>query len=121
MAESLDPRLDKIRKLIALATNNPNEEEARSAALKAIQLMVEHDVDITLPAVAAPSPSPPPFAYGAPSRDDLMREVLRHMGEQQQWAANQQYDAMRNSFNYTPPSAPQPTPEPPSFWGKIFR
>lgn len=31
--------LDKIRKLMALALNNPNAEEARSAALKAVQLI----------------------------------------------------------------------------------
>lgn len=36
-----DP-LDLAKKLMALALNNPNEQEARSAALKAVQVIHEH-------------------------------------------------------------------------------
>lgn len=36
--------MDKIRKLLALASNNPNSEEAMQAALKAQRLMYEHGI-----------------------------------------------------------------------------
>lgn len=61
--------LDRIEKLVALALNNPNEEEARSAALKALQMMREHKATITMP---RPQPAylpfpdqqqPPPFPF----------------------------------------------------------
>lgn len=38
--------LDKIQKLIALAMDNPSAEESRSAALKAVALIVEHNVTL---------------------------------------------------------------------------
>ncbi len=37
--------LRRIRKLLALASNNPSKEEAASAALKAQKLMAEHGID----------------------------------------------------------------------------
>lgn len=42
MAESLD----RVKKLIALALNNPDEEEARSAAMKAVSLIVADNMTI---------------------------------------------------------------------------
>lgn len=39
--------LDKIKKLLALAGNNPSEEEAMAAALKAQELMAEYNVTVT--------------------------------------------------------------------------
>lgn len=38
--------LDTIRKLLRLATNNPSEEEAKAAALKAARLIVDNEVPI---------------------------------------------------------------------------
>ena len=38
--------LEKIKALLALAGNNPSEEEARSALLKARELAAKHDIDI---------------------------------------------------------------------------
>lgn len=38
--------IDLIQKLLALATNNPNEEEAKLAALKAAQLIVESAIPL---------------------------------------------------------------------------
>lgn len=38
--------LEKIKKLFELANNNPSEEEARSAALKAQELMAQYDVEL---------------------------------------------------------------------------
>ena len=38
--------IDTIRKLLRLATNNPNETEARAAALKAAQLIIDNDVPL---------------------------------------------------------------------------
>lgn len=40
-----DGIVDKIKKLFALADNNPNQHEAIAAALKAQRLMAEHDVE----------------------------------------------------------------------------
>lgn len=45
--------LDRIRKLIRLALNNPSAEEARSAALKALQLIDAHAVALSLPGAAS--------------------------------------------------------------------
>lgn len=44
----MDPRLDKIRKLMALALDNPSEEESRSAALKAVRLMRDYDCVVSI-------------------------------------------------------------------------
>jgi hypothetical protein len=41
-----DKLIAKIKKLLALATNNSNEQEAASALLKAQQLMAENDISI---------------------------------------------------------------------------
>lgn len=38
--------LDKVQKLIALALNNPNDEEASSAAMKAVSLIVAANLSI---------------------------------------------------------------------------
>lgn len=38
--------LDTIQKLIALAMDNPSAEESRSAALKAVALIVEHNITL---------------------------------------------------------------------------
>ena len=37
---------DKIQKLLNLAGNNPNEEEAQAALLKAQKLMAQYNVDL---------------------------------------------------------------------------
>jgi hypothetical protein len=38
--------IDKIKKLLALANNNPSEEEAKAAMLKAQELMAQYDVNV---------------------------------------------------------------------------
>lgn len=38
--------LEIIHKLIALALHNPNEEEARSAAYRAVEMIMEHQIPI---------------------------------------------------------------------------
>lgn len=38
----------KIKKLLALAGNNPNQEEAKSAMLKAQQLMAENNIEVSI-------------------------------------------------------------------------
>ena len=40
--------IDRIKKLLALSGNNPNEAEAEAALLKAQALMAEHDVSVDL-------------------------------------------------------------------------
>ena len=46
-AEKLEKMLDRVRKLLALAGNNPSEEEAISASLKAQELIAKYDLDLT--------------------------------------------------------------------------
>lgn len=64
-----DP-LERIRKLLALATNNTFQEEARSAAHKAALLIKEHGIVLYMPGTA-PGPTPrqpftPPPRPGPP-------------------------------------------------------
>ena len=44
--ENVEKIMDKIRKLLALSNNNPNEHEAMAAALKAQKLMAEYDIEV---------------------------------------------------------------------------
>lgn len=39
--------LDRVRKLLALSSNNPSQEEANAALLQAQRLMAEHQIEIT--------------------------------------------------------------------------
>lgn len=51
-AEKREKVLDKVRKMLALAGNNPSEEEAQSAMLLAQKLMVKHNLtmdDVEVP------------------------------------------------------------------------
>ena len=41
--------LDKVNKLIRLATNNPSAEEAKLAALKAVTLIKENEIKVGKP------------------------------------------------------------------------
>ena len=45
--EKVEKILEKIKKLLALAGNNPSEEEAKSASLKAQQLMNEYNLTLS--------------------------------------------------------------------------
>ena len=45
--EKVEKILDKVKKLLALAGNNPSEEEAKAASLKAQQLMAEYNLTLT--------------------------------------------------------------------------
>lgn len=47
--------VDIIHKLLKLATNNPNEQEAHSAALRAARLIEQHAIVLTLPERPCPS------------------------------------------------------------------
>lgn len=83
----LDPRLDKIRKLMALALNNPNEEEARSAALKAVQMMTDLACTISLSQPAAPAPpqmpQQPPYDPARNNYEAMLRNQYGGMGQEQ--------------------------------------
>jgi hypothetical protein len=82
-----DKVLDRIGKLMRLALNNPNREEAASAALKAIALMDEHKVQ---------------FATGAVEHAAYEERLQRFWSSEQGWRVNayfsqkRQADAMRN-------------------------
>lgn len=49
---------DRVEKLIRLATANPSVEEARSAALKACELIVAHRLDLVVRAEPQPTGTP---------------------------------------------------------------
>lgn len=44
---NMDKMIDKVRKLLALAGNNPSEEEAQAAALKAQKLIAQYNLDMS--------------------------------------------------------------------------
>jgi hypothetical protein len=103
-----DPILDKIRKLMALALHNPNVEEARSAAMKAVQLIAEHQFAVGRPAPAAPMPDLSGLdemlrtmrkqqdEEFARARARTEREVER-MRQQVEWNRRRESDAYRNA------------------------
>lgn len=45
--EKVEKILEKVKKLLALAGNNPSEEEAKSASLKAQQLLAEYNLTLS--------------------------------------------------------------------------
>lgn len=45
--ETLEKMLDKVKKLLSLAGNNPSEEEAIAASLKAQELIAKYNLDLT--------------------------------------------------------------------------
>lgn len=55
--------LDRVGKLMRLALNNPNEQEALRAALACLKLMDAHKMVVTLPVSTRP-PAPPTFRPG---------------------------------------------------------
>jgi hypothetical protein len=74
--------LDRVQKLLQLATKNPSVEEARSAAVKACELIVAHRL------IVAVTPQPTaPTTFNAP---DWLAQMLRQRQQQQQPAWHQQ-------------------------------
>lgn len=53
----MEPK-ELVEKLIRLATNNPNEEEATAAALRAVRLIAEHQILIGGKTMVAPLRAP---------------------------------------------------------------
>lgn len=88
MSDDIKARMEK---LINLALKNPNEEEARSAALKALRLINQHCV-ISMKGAAQPVPRRP---VGSASQAAYVaqQDALRH----QQQAYEQ---AMRNTVSF---------------------
>jgi dipeptidase len=85
----IDPRLAKIQKLIALALSNPSAEEARSAALKAVQMMTDLECKISLPGAPAQAPPQtfPPF-YEEQARAYARYQQQHQQNMQSQWFWN---------------------------------
>lgn len=90
MASTTTP-LDLCHKLIALATNNPNEEEAKLAALKAVKLIKQHNLLPGATSVSRRPMSPPPTPGQRPP-----------MSEQEYWYRR----------------ATEPPPRRPGEWGQ---
>ena len=71
--------IEKIRKLIALASNNPNEAEAESAMRMATTLLARHNLDLS--EVATTSHNPPVSEHRTPttkSAADQWVSILAH-------------------------------------------
>lgn len=94
-----DP-LETVNKLIALATNNPNAEEARSAAFKAVQLIKASGFTVERAGNAARAPR-------MPSVDEFVSEVVRQQQDirQRQQAAASSYYKFNQQF-YPPFTKP---------------
>jgi hypothetical protein len=94
--------INKINKLMALALNNPSEEEARSAALKAVRLIAEHKAVVSLPAPKQPlsawwSQPPPNNTIDYAAVQDAMRRAYAAACKQEDaWAATQTTQADHN-------------------------
>ncbi len=66
--------LDLVQKLIRLATNNPNEQEAMRAALKACRLVVEHKVVLSLGGAPERPSGPAPRAWSRSQVWEAMKQ-----------------------------------------------
>lgn len=90
MASTTTP-LEMCHKLIALATNNPNEAEATAAAVRAVKLIKQHNLLPGAPSVSRRPMSPPPTPGQRPP-----------MSEQEYWYRR----------------ATEPPPRRPGEWGQ---
>jgi hypothetical protein len=68
--------LERIQQLMALATS-PNEHEARTAALLAVQLMKKHRIVLTMPVRSTPMPSSRRTPPGGTTKKKSSRNVKR--------------------------------------------
>jgi hypothetical protein len=85
MSEADAKLVDRIEKLLRLATNNPNEEEARSAALSAAKLIVAHQFVIGRPATPTPATPPSaPYDHAAAAYWQGMQQYWREMQQREQ-------------------------------------
>lgn len=102
-----DEAIDRIGKLLKLATNNPNEAEARSAAFQAVTLIAKHGLVVGRPVAVR--------QWHAPSPDYDFADYLRMEQERMTRDAN----AYRSPFEQT--VAEGHTPGGGSWWVKFTR
>lgn len=72
------PTIDIVKKLMELALHNPNEEEARSAAMQAIKLIDRHSLPVGDNVIHRPTADwvpPPPDFY------ETVADILRGQGK----------------------------------------
>lgn len=75
--------IDLIEKLIRLATNNPNEEEARSAALKAVTLIINSNITLGDNSKRiSHGPEAPKYKPVDEETEDLINEILKGTAKQ---------------------------------------
>lgn len=94
--------LDLIQKLMRLATNNPHPEEASAAALKAVQLILENKVTLTLPQSQAPPATKDSISY-----EDVVEVYKQAAKEADRYSSRYQ---SRSSWDYVPNWQPHRTP-----------
>lgn len=85
----LSPIREKVTKLIALALNNPSQEEAAAAALKACALIREHGL-LDMPVVQCAPGTPP---------QEPPSDLFNFMRRQQQAQQNAYWDIWSNEFS----------------------
>lgn len=83
---------DIVKKLIELACNNPNENEANAAARKVCRMIKEDNFSILNGSVFTP-PRPQPQAPRGPSMEDILRDMQRKAAE----AAAREHERVRNA------------------------
>jgi hypothetical protein len=77
--------LDTVNKLMALALNNPNVEEARSAALKAVQMIREHKLSVCRVTLTQtpPAPNRSPYDIFTQQMWEQAQRAQQHYRQQQ--------------------------------------
>lgn len=93
--------VDMVEKLIRLATNNPSEQEAKAAALKACELIMKFSIPLGAEVVIVKDRE-----WTPPSSDfmNMVDEILKGEGAQQAWKAQQ--DAARAAYDGNGPDVP---------------
>lgn len=74
--------LDRVVKLIRLASNNPHEEEARTAALVACRMMTKFKVKVVMGEPRPVTPPRPPAPYRPPHYQPTVEEMMEHLRRQ---------------------------------------
>lgn len=77
--------LDRVKKLMELALHNPNDTEARTAAMAAVRLIDQHKIELRTKAAPPVPPVPPkrPRVDVDPYRD--LQEMIRRAQQAAGW------------------------------------
>src|SRR5437016_6280376 len=95
--------IDRVQKLIALALNNPNAEESRSAALAAVRMIDEHKLFTHQPTAASRFPPQPGAAQQQNDYNDILSQMGKTYGYTSQWDEHRRaYEKWAAAYNVKP-------------------